>query len=288
MRDRDRHPDDAMSLRFPERTRRIAAIPARLYTLLLPCAELLSFSPALRRLVRRLSHAALPLHRRLWTVPKAGVAQGLRLSLSPRFELDFWRGRYEVGIGERLHEVLGPGRVFYDVGAHIGFWSLVAARFVGSSGLVCAFEADAENAARLRTHVVANTFSDRVLVVASAVWDRSGQVMFHADGAASSRRTGHVAAEPVQGATRAIPCVSLDDFARAHRAPDVIKIDVEGAEIEVLTGARGIISAAHPIVICEMHSEIAARWVRRFLEEHGYRLEWLTSQTAFPQLVMAR
>ena len=69
--------------------------------------------------------------------------------------------------------------------------------------------------------------------------------------------------------------MTLDRFAASHRLPNVLKVDVEGAEEEVLKGAEQVFRTANPILICEVHSARTAEGVARWLGARGYRWSWL-------------
>ncbi len=112
--------------------------------------------PLLGAVVRGISHLFLP-NVRIWTEVQGGVGCGLRLRLNPRYDEGFWLGNYEEGVQAVLAKYLKPGFVVYDLGAHIGFLSLIAARLVGPKGMVFAFEADPENASRIQEHIEANS-----------------------------------------------------------------------------------------------------------------------------------
>src|SRR5271170_3898838 len=91
----------------------------------------------------------MPAGTRLAIRVRKGTGAGLRLSLDPRYEAQYAAGFHETVLLACLAAHLKPGDVLYDVGAHIGYISLVAARLVGPSGKVFAFEADPENAIRI-------------------------------------------------------------------------------------------------------------------------------------------
>jgi FkbM family methyltransferase len=124
---------------------------------------------------------------------------------------------------------------FYDLGANIGFFSLLAARLVGPSGHVISFEADSEIAVRLRENLARNNFS-HATVAQKAVWSETGMVSFVRVEANISpdRGLGHVSTRnlPTGGGTL-VEAVSLDEFVSLHPAPDFLKCDVEGAEVAV-------------------------------------------------------
>jgi FkbM family methyltransferase len=144
--------------------------------------------------------------------------------------------------------VLRRGRVVFDIGAHVGFYTLLAAECVGPSGRVIAFEPVPANLGYLRRHVALNRMKN-VSVIASAVSDREGKAWFE-EGHSSS--TGHI----TDHGRFQVDLVALDSlcFRGELPLPDVIKIDVEGAEADVLAGARSVLLQACPILFVATHS----------------------------------
>jgi FkbM family methyltransferase len=206
---------------------------------------------------------------------QAGPAQGIHLELNPRTGEAYLRGEPEIAIQKALVERLRPGMVFYDLGANIGFFSLLAARLVGATGRVFSFEPDAEVAARLRRNVELNEFSN-ITVVEAGVWSASENVRFvPSDATSPERGTGTFLAGENQTAGTQTRCIALDDFIRSAPVPDAIKCDVEGAEIEALRGAKKLLQTRHPWIVCEIHSEENDRVVREFLGCMGYDVESL-------------
>src|SRR5260370_10311447 len=99
------------------------------------------FGAVLQSLVKLM----VPIGTRLWLRIPSGLGEGLWVRLDARFEMEYASGTYEPLIAKAMLSCLGPGSVFYDVGAHIGILSMLAARIVGESGAVFAFEADPDN-----------------------------------------------------------------------------------------------------------------------------------------------
>lgn len=241
--------------------------------------------PALRQFVR----GVLPAETRVWSRINVGLGKGLWIHLDPRFEMDYVSGIYEEAVERMLSSHLRPGSVFYDVGAHIGVLSLVAARVVGTQGAVFAFEADPANAARLEEHVQRNGF-EQIHVVPCAVWSSGGRLPFERASAHSSLNQGAIAMK--QAATTAntldVEAIALDDFGRSHVLPDLIKIDVEGVEAAVLRGSEEIFTARKPVLICEIHHAEASREVTQWLSERNYSFEWLVNSPNLPRHLLAR
>jgi len=105
------------------------------------------------------------------------------------------------------------------------------------------------------------------------VWSRTGEVSFLPAGSASpDRGTGRFILDDDTDATR-LMCVALDDFIADHPAPDAIKCDVEGAELEVVRGAAKLLAARHPWILGEMHSDSNALAWREVLSPFGYQFE---------------
>ena len=231
---------------------------------------------ALRRLpllgdwIHRVSHRVLPTDQKVWARVEAGPAQGLWLELNPRTGQNYLRGGAELTVQKILAERLHSGMVFYDLGANIGLFTLLAARLVGDSGKVFSFEPDPENAARLRRNIQRNGFAN-VTVVQSGIWSATGELNFVVSGGASpDHGVGKFVATENGAAGTLTPCVSLDDFSSDAPPPDALKCDVEGAEVEALRGGMRILQARHPWIICEMHSEANRRAALELLSSLGY------------------
>lgn len=227
-----------------------------------------------------------------WVKVESGLAQGIWLHLNLRKERGYWLGLHEVAVQQLLKKLCSPACSFYDIGAHIGFFSLAVARLIGPGGKVFAFEPDPENCLRLKEMAVRNTLQDQVRLVEAAVWSytRPAGVPFRLGG---SRRTlGGILADGIipvlaDGERKLVSTVSLDDFFhQGNPLPDVIKIDVEGGECEVLKGGREVFSRAKPVLICEVHHETAAHWITDWVTANGYDAVWQVPDELFPRLLL--
>jgi FkbM family methyltransferase len=158
-------------------------------------------------------------------------------------ERRYWLGSYEPETQDFLRTHVAPGDVVYDVGAHVGFFSVCAARL---GARVYAFEAAGPNADRARRQAELNALP--IEVIEAAVWDSDRGVNL-VEGDSSSE--WHVV-----GGGR-IDSVTLDEFAASHEPPALVKIDVEGAEGRVLRGAEGLLRQYRPTILCELHGEPA-------------------------------
>jgi FkbM family methyltransferase len=230
----------------------------RMAQFLLRCASPLATLrsvPVLGRCISWAGARLVPRDSLAWVQVQSGPAQGLWLHLNPRTGKTYFEGGSEPEVQEALQQHLRVGMTFYDIGANIGFFSLLAARLVGKEGRVVGFEADPEIAARLREHVERNAFG-WITVEEKAVWSEPCTVFFaRIDPAVSpDRGLGHIVASSALD-TIQVRAESLDDYTWTQRAPDFLKCDVEGAEVEVFRGARRLLKEKRPGIICEMHSD---------------------------------
>jgi FkbM family methyltransferase len=180
-------------------------------------------------------------------------------------------GNLESSVQEALVRHLGPGDVVYDIGANLGFFSLVAARLVGPEGRVYAFEPAPENAEAIRRNAELNLV-DNIVVVERAVSSRRGSARLQIVDDQSWSRLEQFGRHPDTERVLEVETVTIDELVRSGElAPAaLVKIDVEGAEAAVLEGMRATIDEHRPAIVCELHGthrEIAAA-----LAAHSYRV----------------
>jgi FkbM family methyltransferase len=211
--------------------------------------------------------------------------------------LDYFHGEpYEAGLVDALAAMLKPGDVFVDVGANIGFLSVLAARIVGPGGRVIAFEPHPDAAARLRTGLRVNAVSGIVDVIEAALGAHDQAVVaLHLTGDSVLSSTDPLRA-PLRDDfpfVRAIdvPSMTLDGWMRAR--PELlsriaaIKIDVEGTEADVLAGMPETLAARPQApVLCETDAgSDADRWLR----QRGYEAKMLDArQSTFGNYLYVR
>jgi FkbM family methyltransferase len=150
-------------------------------------------------------------------------------------------GLFELDTFRTLRRIVRPGDHVVDCGANVGYFTLQAARLVGPAGRVDAFEPDPLNRARLEANLAANAASGRVAVHAVAVSDEDGwATLYHPTETARNHGEASLFAPGDQPAdTFSVPTARLD--ALLDRSPDVIKMDIEGAELAALRGATGLL-----------------------------------------------
>jgi FkbM family methyltransferase len=229
--------------------------------------------PLLGDFVHRVSHAVLSSDELVWAQVAAGPARGIWLELSPRTGQGYLHGEVEQAVQQVLVEQVRPATVFYDLGANIGLFSVLASRLVGENGKVFSFEPDAEAAARLRRNIKRNGCQN-ITVIEKGVWSSNSVISFvAADASSPDRGVGKFSPGERSGADGGKACVSLDSFVESAPPPDAIKCDVEGAEVEVFRGAEKLLETHHPWIICEVHSNAGEATVRPQLERFGYAVQ---------------
>lgn len=164
------------------------------------------------------------------------------------------RGVLEPEVQEALRRHVAPGATVFDVGANIGFFSLLAAALAGPTGRVEAFEPVPANAEATRANAALNGFHT-VTVHEVAVSDHQG---FERLCVPAETSWAHLADRGWHRDTErefTVPLVVLDQEIAEGRVPvpSVVKIDVEGSEVSVLSGLRETLAANDLIVICELH-----------------------------------
>jgi FkbM family methyltransferase len=213
-------------------------------------------------------------------VVRSGPAKGLTIVIRPREEKFYWAGTVEPGVQDALVSDLRPAARFWDVGAHCGFFSSLASRLVGPEGQVVSFEPCDENRSRLAETVRLND-AGNVRIVPWALGASSGEALLRElESDQTSMKWGKVEADP-EGTAIRVPQRTLDEVGRELEPPGLIKVDVEGAELEVLEGARELIRSHRPAMIVEFHDEVALRRGEEMLDGYSKsqlgRTQWLLS-----------
>jgi FkbM family methyltransferase len=207
---------------------------------------------------------------------------------------------FEADVSNVLLKVLRDGDVAVDVGANIGFLTVLSSILVGPTGRVVAFEPDAENLVRLRANLAHNDCQN-VTIIEKAVTNQVGEVEFFINaGNSGGNAIWNIGEWPryleMHGTpTRvAIPATTLDaEWERlALPAPKAIKIDVEGAEQRVLEGARELLARHEPpFIVAELHPfgleqlGCSQESLRGYIEGLGYSTFSLTYAGTLPRLV---
>ena len=219
-----------------------------------------------------------------WVRVQQGYARGLWIRIDLARERSWWAGTHEPVVQEVLGDIVTKRTVFYDIGAHIGFFSLPTAR---KEARVIAFEADPENAVRLRAHASRNQLTDRIEIVEAAVWsDSVSAIPFRKGVPCSQGGVAYGKHQPVlaTGLTIQVRATTLDDFVSGGGPePQIIKIDVEGSASEVLKGAIETVRTSKPILIIEVHDCSEYEALLQLLEPLSYQTFWDIPPERFPR-----
>ncbi len=185
-------------------------------------------------------------------------------------------GEYEPVTTDLLESLLQEGMTFVDVGAHVGLFTVPAAKWVSDSGRVVAFEPHPDNYAMLVGNIASNGFSEVIEANQSAVSEENKPVHLHM----STFNTGdHQLFHQGGRNTIEVQCTTLDDYFETGTKVDVIKMDVQGAEAAAFRGMRRVLQDNHAIqVVWELSpaqledAGSSAEEVLTWLEELGFKL----------------
>jgi FkbM family methyltransferase len=182
--------------------------------------------------------------------PLSVNGQCLRVDVSLRR----WNVNSELEMLKTFQQYLKPGDILIDIGANFGLHTLYAAKLLRNEGRVFAFEPVASNLNLLEKHIALNGLNESITVVSKAVSNsQETSLSFYLPSeemtvTASFNRTGENLLKIEVENTR------LDDYWESVNLPiKLIKIDVEGAELEVLRGAEKVLKKWHPILVMEVH-----------------------------------
>lgn len=202
------------------------------------------------------------------------IQQGLGRGL--RFNTGGSAASFVVGSSQQQEQIalkalLAVGATFYDIGANVGFFTVIASRIVGPAGKIFCFEPLPENYRQIRHNAMLNDFKN-IKIVDTALGNLDGEARFWTSagptwgklvstGKVPDQLTGEIDV-PVRRLDRVVAESSLPP-------PDVIKIDVEGAEVDVLLGATETLRHHMPRLLIELHGTNTS--VANVLSEHGYK-----------------
>ena len=208
------------------------------------------------------------------TVVRRGINKGFRWVVGSSTH-GCWLGTYEHEKQALMSRLVRPGMVVWDVGANAGFYTLAFSRLVGDAGKVYAFEPLAENTSNLLTHARLNNIQN-TQIVQTALADQTGVIGFSV---AASNSMGHISQ---QKSSYLVTTFTVDDFlARFPDArPDLLKIDIEGAEASLLLGASQLLGRSAPEIVLALHGESQSHQCVELLHSHGYSLFYIDGSSA--------
>jgi FkbM family methyltransferase len=202
---------------------------------------------------------------------------GLLMYVNPSEHIQqqlFWYGYYEKEVIQTWESLLHTGFVVLDIGANAGYYSLIAAI---RTKQVYAFEPSLAMRQQLESNIKLNAIRN-ISVEPCAVSDRNGTATLYLSSSDNSGMTGMQPAENFSGVTQTINTVSIDEWivTKDSLRIDMIKIDVEGAEMKVLEGMKNVLEKDHPGIFIEIIPSLLEKYgskaedVFQFLDKFGY------------------
>ena len=199
------------------------------------------------------------------------------------WKLEMLLHRYERETVMLFQKMIKPGMCIVDIGAHIGYYTVLFSKMVGPNGRVIAFEADPDNFALLQKNT--RTLSN-VVLVNKAVTDQNGSIDFYK----INNSTGcHSIIAPTLASTKTtVPAVTLDAFLENGAYPniDTIKIDIEGGEPSAFRGMKKLFAASHPLqIVSEFNpaaltaAKVAPLDFLKSVQESGFVIYPITDST---------
>lgn len=200
---------------------------------------------------------------------KQGPNKGMKWIVGSGATHRYWLGSYEIEKQILIEKFTREGYVAYDIGANVGFFSLLFSRLVGKTGIVYAFEPDPKNCYYLRKNLEINKITN-VKILSLALYSVEGYETFFSP-------TSHSA--HIGGSGDFIVRVdTVDNLIERGlvRIPDVVKIDAEGAELEILKGMDKTLKKSKPIIFISVHNfsgaDLGEKIYEYLEEEKGYAL----------------
>lgn len=192
----------------------------------------------------------------------------------------FIKGTYEPKNVEAIQKTVRKDDVAYDVGAHVGYFSVLMGDIVGEDGKVIAFEPRGLNLAYLQKHVAVNK-CENIEIVSKAVGDHTGHAKLET-------RTGSGTGYISETGDEDVEITSIDQLVEsgALPPPTFLKIDVEGGEMAVLRGAKNVIGKQRPRMILATHGDEIDAECRALLKEWNYEMQDIDHESGTKEMIV--
>jgi FkbM family methyltransferase len=217
-----------------------------------------SYSHLVRRVLNWISGESNPV------VRVGGPLGGQSMRVNWALHKTYVFGTYEPGVVRGLEELVRPGWTAVDVGANIGYFTLLMANLVGPQGKVIAFEPLAENLRILKENIQLNGHAN-VVVENLALMSRTERIELRSATPGAITWVASVKIDQNSAVeSQSVEAVTLDEYVQTKGIAkvDFLKIDVEGAEASVLEGATDVLHRDKPVLLIEMHE------LDRFKDKH--------------------
>lgn len=238
--------------------------------------------PPLAKILRKTLNRAAPAEMTEVSIA-AGNLAGQKMVLNLQTEKDYWLGTYEAELQATLRELVQKGMTLYDIGANIGYISLMMARLSGREGKVFSFEALPTNLRRLNENISLNNMDSIIQVLPKAVIDKTRPVRFLSHSSTSmGKAAGSAGRAEKYDQEITVEGLALDDFVYKQKqpSPGIIKMDIEGGEVLAVKGMKRLLTECKPILLIELHGEEAAKAVWDALTKADYSI--LEMRTGHP------
>ena len=182
-----------------------------------------------------------------------------------------WLGSYEFEKQTVLKKIVRPGDVVYDIGAHVGYFSIIFGKLVGATGVVYAFEPMRENFDFILQHIAINGLSN-VQAIRAGIAASSGMACF-----ATPNHTAKY--HRADSGTVQVPVYNLEEFVMDNRlpAPNLIKMDIEGEELYAIPSILDFVVRHRTKLLISTHDNGSAGVLGKLLSEKGFSirpLQW--------------
>jgi len=183
-----------------------------------------------------------------------GFLKGEKWIISSGYS-QYWMGSYEPEITEKFVEYAKKSTVIYDIGSHIGYYTLLASRYAIPGGKIFSFEPLPENLQKLKNHVEINKRLNTV-IIEKAVSFKTGEALFTNSDNSVANSICENSPMFQFGKTIEVKTTSLDDLLLNGflLPPQLIKMDIEGAEFDALRGAEVLLKKYHPAIFLSTHN----------------------------------
>lgn len=216
----------------------------------------------------------------VWLTIEGGILAGSDICADLRHgEKSYWLGTFEMEVQSAIQRLATQSphlKCIYDIGAHVGYFSMMLARCFQRAHIF-AFEPNPSNYERLALNIQRNRLTCEVTPVHRAVCDQVGELPFYV-GESSWSGSLHREHRESSRLQYTVSTTTLDEivFQDHYPPPDLMKIDVEGAEVQVLRGGIGVLRKYKPTLILEIHYARTAEEVSAILRQIDYSLDTLT------------
>lgn len=188
--------------------------------------------------------------------------------------------------------------VIWDLGAHVGYISLILGSHFRDNGKIVSFEPNINNVNNFKSNLQLNPSLTNIKLEYSAVGGTIGELTFTLSRSKNNPTTmgGYIssALPPLEEQaykkmgfyTTNVPCITIDEYVKRNPTlqPDLLKIDVEGAELEVLHGGSDYLKQHKPILVIEVHHIVLLYKIMNFLDSLDYRIALLNEASASPSV----